>query len=34
MEVLKIASLDAFLKEMGLDYQISEYGKNLSGGQK
>lgn len=34
MEVLKIASLDAFLKEMGLDYQISESGKNLSGGQK
>lgn len=34
MEALKIASLDTFVKEMGLDYQISESGKNLSGGQK
>lgn len=34
MKALKIASLDTFVKEMGLDYQISESGKNLSGGQK
>lgn len=34
IEALKIASLYDFVKEVGLDYSVSETGKNLSGGQK